>query len=90
MTEEVRLNFAQLHADLRQTMIRVQKTKKKIVFLDEVNFTKNTILKKAYSTKGHNISIDQSAIYKGYWSVVAAISTDNKIQHLHFEPKAIN
>ena len=71
-------------------MTKVLKTKNKIVFLDEVNFTKNTLLKRAYSAKGQNIEIEQSAIYGGYWSVIAAISTESKIEHLFFRPKAIN
>lgn len=52
MPDNIKMNFPELHAELKKTMAKVLKTKNKIVFLDEVNFTKNTLLKRAYSIKG--------------------------------------
>ena len=52
MPEAISLNFPKLHQELNKTMAKAIKSKKKIVFLDEVNFTKNTLLKRAYSAKG--------------------------------------
>ena len=90
MSQEVKLNFPQLHAELDIEISRVLKTKRKIIFLDEVVFTNKTMLMREYSAKGVNISIDRSKLSNGYWSVIAAISTDNKIEHLFFEQGAIN
>ena len=71
-------------------MAKVKNTGWKIVFLDEVNFTKTTLLTNAYSNKGANITVNQKDIYSGYHSVITAISTDNKVEHLFIDKKAIN
>ena len=71
-------------------MTRVLQSGRKVVFLDEVIFTNKTLLMREYSMKGVNIQLDQNSMYGGYWSVIAAISTDNKVEHLYFEDGAIN
>ena len=79
------MDFSNLHRQLSREMKIAEKTKRKIVFLDEVVFTKSTMVMRAYSSIGQNITVNQAAIYSGYVSVVAAISTDNKVEHLHLE-----
>ena len=90
MPPAIMMNFAALHAELCQTMKRAIKTGNKIVFLDEVCFTRSTMLSRAYSSKGHRIEVDQAAFYDGFYSVVAAISTANKVEIVHIEACAIN
>lgn len=58
MPYEIVLDFPDLHAKLDLKMRRIEKIKTKIIFLDEVVFTKNTLQKKSYSNKGTNISVD--------------------------------
>ena len=66
------------------------KSGRKIIFLDEVVFTSKTILGRAYSNKGCNVMIERNKLNQAYFSVIAAISTDNKVVHLFFKDGAIN
>ena len=86
----ISMDFVRLHAELSKTMKRALKTGHRIVFLDEVCFTRSTMQARAYSAKGERIEVDQKAYYDKYYSVVASISTANKVEHLHFEQGAIN
>ena len=62
----------------------------KIIFADETVFTKNTLPRKTFATKGKNITIDQKDLGNTYRSALAAISTDGKVEHLMVVVKAIN
>ena len=58
MPPAIRMDFINLHRQLSVEMRRAERTKRKIVYLDEVVFTKTTMLMKAYSSKGTNISVN--------------------------------
>ena len=60
-----------------------------IVYLDEVNFTKQSIQKLDWSGRHSNISVDQRQIYTGYKSVIASISWDRGKGLTHIFDKAI-
>ena len=44
------------------------------MFLDEINFTKRSVLTREWSQKNSNLSVDQADIYTGYRSVIASMS----------------
>ena len=90
MPDLIKLDFEQLHAQLNERVTSAVETRRKIIFVDEVCFTRSTILKRALSSKGHNICIDQARLNEGFTSVIAAISTDNVVEHIHMEQGGIN
>ena len=90
LTDEFKLEFPKKQAELKVILDSAIKTGKKIIFLDEVVFTSKTLLMRVYSNKGCNITIDRDKLNHAYWSVIAAISMDNKVEHLYFEAGAIN
>ena len=71
-------------------MDKMLKSKKKIIFLDETIFTSKTILTREYSNKGCNIEINRNLLNDSYYSAVAAISTDNKVEHVYLHDGSIN
>ena len=63
---------------------------RKIIWIDEVNFTKLALQKREWSNKLNNINIDQATVYRGYVSVCAAITEDTGIEALAIQRKAFN
>ena len=43
-----------------------------------------------YSNKGQNITLDKNLLNDSYFSVVAAMSNDNRIEHLYLHDGSIN
>ena len=62
----------------------------KICFADETVFTKNTLPRMAYATKGKNICVNMKDLQGVYRSALVAISTDGKVEHMKVTEKAIN
>ena len=62
---------------------------RKIVYLDEVNFTKRSISLKEWSQKNSNLTIDQQDIYVGYKSVIASITEVEGIGYRRVHSQAI-
>ena len=52
----------------------MKKENRRIIYLDEINFTKRSIGSKEWSRKNSNLTIDQQDIYVGYKSVIASMS----------------
>ena len=55
-------------------MQRMREENVKIVYLDEINFTKRSISLREWSGKNSNLAIDQKDIMVGYRSVIASIT----------------
>jgi len=51
----------------------------RILFVDELVFTKSTIPRVDYASKGNNITVDERDFYHRYIACVAAISADRGI-----------
>ena len=52
--------------------------KQRVVYVDEVNFTKTTIPTLDYAPKYSNQTIDEKDFYSKYISVIAVISADKR------------
>ena len=63
---------------------------RRILFLDEVNFTKASISKVEWSNKNANIDVDQERVYGGYVSCCAVIAEGTGIEALAIQKKAFN
>ena len=61
-----------------------------IVYLDELNFTKRSLLTREWSSKNSNLSVDQEEVYVGYRSVIASMTEEKGIDHLQLHMEAIN
>ena len=64
--------------------------KRRIIFIDEVVFTRNSCLKRAYSHKGENATINLSCIPSGYMSVIAGISYERGKELIEIQHNAVN
>jgi len=60
----------------------LKRENKKIVYLDEINFTKRSVSLREWSQKNSNLTIDQRDIYIGYRSVIASMTMVNGIGSL--------
>jgi hypothetical protein len=60
-------------------MQRMREENVKIVYLDEINFTKRSISLREWSGKNSNLAIDQKDIMVGYRSVIASITEQEGI-----------
>ena len=63
---------------------------RKLIFLDEISFTKTSILRKEWSQKNDNQKIDQRAIYNGYRSVISAVSEEKGNEYYKIYEKAVD
>ena len=70
----VQLNFDDRRRDCVVDLDRAVKEKRKLIFLDEINFTKRSFQSEDWSVRRDNQHVDQRDIYTGYRSVIAAVS----------------
>jgi hypothetical protein len=66
--------FDNLRHDVLAKLHQARAEGRKLLFLDEVNFTKLAIQTKEWSPRKVNIRVDQKEIYTGYQSVCACIN----------------
>jgi len=82
-------NFDHKRKDLITRIDQAKQEKRKLMFLDEVNFTKLSILKLDYSVKGKNTQVDQERIYTGYHSVIVTVSAERGLELYNIYDKAV-
>ena len=63
-------------------MHEMKKKKVKIIYLDEICFTKKTIPSTAYAAKGKNIHVDEMMLYSKPSYVIAAVSQERGVEHI--------
>ena len=63
---------------------------RKIVYLDELNFTKKSIALREWSTRNSNLCVAQNDIYVGYRSVIASMTEERGFCFLRVKAEAIN
>ena len=63
-------------------MHEMKKKKVKIIYLDEICFTKKTIQSTAYAAKGKNILVDEMMLYSKPSYVIAAVSQERGVEHI--------
>ena len=69
---------------------QVRKEKRRVVFLDEINFTKRSLLLREYSAKNTNLFVDQKEVYVGYRSVIATMSEEGGVGLIQIFTEAID
>ena len=63
--------------------------KRKLIFLDEINFTKRSFQSEDWSVRLDNQHVDQRDIYTGYRSVIAAVSEERGVELIKIYRTAI-
>ena len=61
-----------------------------MIYIDEINFTKRSILLRDWSRKNSNLAVDQKDIYVGYRSVIASMTEENGFGSVIIHAQAIN
>ena len=56
-------NFDYKRRELIKQIDQVKREGRKLMFLDEINFTKRSVMSLDYSVKGQNQQVDQERIY---------------------------
>lgn len=59
------------------------------MFLDEINFTKRSLVQREWSGKNSNLTVDQEDVYIGYRSVIATMTEEEGIKHVRILPEAV-
>ena len=67
-----------------------EKQDRKFIYVDELVFTKQTLLRKAYSHRFTNLAVNQLDVYTGYHCAVVAVSTEKGLEHALISDSAIN
>lgn len=62
----------------------------RLVWLDEINFTKRSVNLQEYSGRNTNLTIDQRDIFVGYRSVIASMSYDSGVGLVEIHGEAID
>ena len=59
------------------------------MFLDEINFTKRSLVQREWSGKNSNLTVDQEDVYVGFRSVIAAMTEEEGIKHVRIQSEAV-
>ena len=62
----------------------------RVIYVDEVAFTKKTIQTRDYSNKYENLKLNQMDVNTDYFTAVASISTDGCVEHVLINKGAID
>lgn len=81
MPPEQKLEYAESCREVLAQLEQAKAEKRLTLYLDEVNFTKLSLMKREWSTRNSNLTVDQVDVYQGYRSVIAAISEENGVDH---------
>ena len=60
----------------RKLLLEALRKKKKILFADETCFTKRTLPRKTYASKGNNVQVDWELLNIGFRSALCAINIE--------------
>ena len=83
-------NFDEDRSEVVDKLQEARKEGRKVIFLDEICFTKRSFLGTCWSKKYENISVDQKQIYQGYLATIASCSSEKGIEAIIFFNKAID
>ena len=67
---------------LSQVLDEVRREGRKIIFLDEINFTKLSLPPREWSNKHSNLAVESADVYCGYRSVMACMTEERGMENL--------
>ena len=83
-------NYQKWQERLLHDLDAAVKQKRKIIYVDEVCFTKLALLRKAYSHRFTNLAVNQIDVYTGYHCAAVAVSKEKGLEHALISDSAIN
>ena len=90
MPGHVREEFQVKSQLLSEEVRHAKEAGRKLVYLDEVNFTKRSVMTREWSRKNSNLAVDQKEIYTGYRSVIATMTEEGGIDSIMLKTQAID
>ena len=83
-------NFGVRRQELIANLVQARQEGRKLIYLDEIVFSKRSFLGVDWSRTNQNIHVDQQQIYQGYRATVASCSEERGIEHIQTHNQAIN
>ena len=85
----MRRDFIQRCEQLLEEISAARREGRTLVFLDEINFTKRSLVQREWSGKNSNLTVDQEDVYVGFRSVIAAMTEEEGIKHVRIQSEAV-
>ena len=89
MPQHVQANYQDRCRTLLHQTEEAKTEGRRIIYLDEINFTKRSVLLREWSSKNTNLTIDNEDIYVGYRSVIASMTEEAGITHIQKQGSAV-
>jgi transposase len=74
--------FNEKRETLRQQLQDARDAGRKIIYLDEICFTKRSFMGRTWSRKHENVRVDQAQLYQGYRATCATVSEETGVELL--------
>lgn len=83
--------WAKFDENRREVISQVNEARaegRKLIYLDEIAFTKRSFCGRSWSRTNENIHVDQQQIYQGFRTVIASCSAERGIEliHVNYQP----
>lgn len=89
MPQHARLQYQANCRLTRLALERAEQASRLIVYLDEIVFSKSSVISRDWSARNSNLAVDQTMIYTGYTAVIASMTKEKGIGPLKLYPKAL-
>ena len=74
---------------LRDQIAKAKREDRKVLYLDEICFTKRSVLMKDWSRANSNLSVDQKDVFTGYVTAIISMTEENGMGQYRIHQKAI-
>ena len=85
----VLINFNNRKRELIAALDQAAVEKRKLIFLDEICFTKRSFQSRDWSVKGDHQHVDQNDIFTGYRTVIASVSRELGLEYIRIYRTAV-
>ena len=85
----VLINFNNRKSECITALNRAEAEHRKLIFFDEICFTKRSFQSQDWSVKGDHQHVDQNNIFTGYRTVIASVSRERGLEYIRIYRTAI-
>ena len=71
-------------------MEKAEQERRKIIYLDEIVFSKKTLLYRTFSHRYTNMAVNQERLYSSYLTAIASVSEEKGVEHIQIKGTAID
>jgi hypothetical protein len=75
---------------LERDLMKARQEGRKLLFLDEICFTKLSLPNREWSKRNSNLTVEQEDVYQGYRAVIASMTEGRGIELLKISDHAFN